>query len=362
MFCPQCGKENGADARFCVQCGRALAAPPAADPAVFAGFWLRVAAVVIDAVILTAGYMVIMVVVSLGAVGLMLGAGDPPDAAVPAFGNLLLIWIAWLAIPWLYNALFESSSRQATPGKLAVRIKVTDLEGRRLSFGRATGRYFAEWITGMTFGVGYVMVAFTKKRQALHDMIASTLVVAADAAPAHIGEAQPAKPMAGWAIAGLVLLGAFVPLGIMAAIAIPAYQDYTIRSQVTEGLVIAHDYKGAVQDVFETTGRWPADLTDLDNRFDLLKRVNNSRYVQTIEVSNGTVTITYGRGASPVIQDYLLSLQPHLTPAGDIAWLCGNAELPDDADPTSTLESDLGVTSLQDKHLPAACRSGYVAH
>lgn len=360
MFCPQCGRENDATARYCVHCGGALAAAPAEDPALFAGFWLRVAAVVIDAVVLTAAYMVLLVVLSLGAVGMALGTNGQPGAAAPMLGNLLLLWIAWLAIPWLYTALFESSARQATPGKLAVRIKVTDLQGRRLSFARATGRYFAEWITGMTFGVGYVMVAFTKKRQALHDMIAGTLVVAADAEPARIGVAPPAKPMSGWAIAALVLLVAVVPLGILAAIAIPAYQDYTIRTQVSEGLTIAADYKDAVQDALEATGRWPQDLTALDSRFDLLKRVNTSRFVRAIEVSNGTVTITYGRGANPRIQDYLLSLRPFAANAGDVAWQCGNAEVPTDADPATPPQSDFGVTSLPDKHLPTACRTGFV--
>jgi len=80
---------------------------------------------------------------------------------------------------WLYFSLQESSAQQATLGKRAVGIKVTDLEGSRISFGRATARYFSKFLSGLICAVGYVMAGFTQRKQALHDMIASTLVVRA---------------------------------------------------------------------------------------------------------------------------------------------------------------------------------------
>ena len=70
----------------------------------------------------------------------------------------------------------ESSSRQATVGKMALGLKVTDLEGRRISFARASGRHFAKYISGMILLIGYIMAGFTERKQALHDMIAGTLV------------------------------------------------------------------------------------------------------------------------------------------------------------------------------------------
>ncbi len=78
---------------------------------------------------------------------------------------------------WLYFALMESSSRQATLGKMLVGIMVTDLDGGRISFGRATGRHFAMILSALTCYIGFVMAAFTERKQALHDMIAGTLVV-----------------------------------------------------------------------------------------------------------------------------------------------------------------------------------------
>ncbi len=78
---------------------------------------------------------------------------------------------------WLYYALMESSSHQATVGKIVLRLKVTDLQGGRITFGRATGRYFGRILSGLFLGVGYLMAAVTQQKQTLHDIVAGTLVI-----------------------------------------------------------------------------------------------------------------------------------------------------------------------------------------
>ena len=83
-----------------------------------------------------------------------------------------------VVVTWLYFAYLESSDRQATLGKMALGLFVTDLQGQRITFARATGRFFAKFITGLIpFFIGYIMAAFTEKRQALHDIIAGCLVL-----------------------------------------------------------------------------------------------------------------------------------------------------------------------------------------
>ncbi len=77
---------------------------------------------------------------------------------------------------WLYEALMESSSYQATLGKMVLGLKVTDLYGNRISFGRATGRHFAKWVSAAIFFIGYIMVGLTERKQGLHDLLAGTLV------------------------------------------------------------------------------------------------------------------------------------------------------------------------------------------
>jgi uncharacterized RDD family membrane protein YckC len=134
---------------------------------VYAGFWSRFVALILDSIILG----IISIIIGF-VVGLVLGvAGMGPESA-GGVGNLLGILIGWL-----YYAYQESSPKQATIGKQAFGMKVTDLDGNPISFARATGRYFAKVLSGIILLIGYIMAAFTEKKQGLHDMIAGTLVV-----------------------------------------------------------------------------------------------------------------------------------------------------------------------------------------
>jgi uncharacterized RDD family membrane protein YckC len=95
-------------------------------------------------------------------------------AAIVAYLSAILLIVIG---QWLYYALMESSGRQATLGKLALGIVVTDLNGNKITFGRATGRYFGKILSGMIFAIGYIMAGFTERKQALHDIMAGCLVV-----------------------------------------------------------------------------------------------------------------------------------------------------------------------------------------
>ena len=89
----------------------------------------------------------------------------------------IVIWTMFLCAGWIYEAAMESSSKQATLGKMALRLKVTDEHGSRISFARASARYFSKILSRMILMIGYIMAGFTARKQALHDMIAGTLVV-----------------------------------------------------------------------------------------------------------------------------------------------------------------------------------------
>lgn len=140
----------------------------------YAGFWWRVLAYFIDVIILQIAVSIVTGVLGLGAgAGMAMLGGEQQSI----FTTTLLISLSIsLVMNWLYFALMESSSMQATVGKLAVGVVVTDLEGNRISFGRATGRYFAKILSGIVLLIGYIMVAFTERKQGLHDMVAGTLV------------------------------------------------------------------------------------------------------------------------------------------------------------------------------------------
>ena len=100
---------------------------------------------------------------------------------MPDFGVHLVrgivIWVLFLLIDWIYEATLESSSKQATVGKMVLGLKVTDEHGNRISFARASARFFSKILSRMTLFIGYIMAGFTARKQALHDIIAGTLVV-----------------------------------------------------------------------------------------------------------------------------------------------------------------------------------------
>jgi len=155
----------------------------------YAGFWKRFAAYLIDALILgVASWIIILPVLGLIGIGAssmeyteedMMTMDDEAAAGLAAamIGASMMLWIVIAAAGWLYFARMESSAKQATLGKMALSIIVTDVNGNRLTFGRATGRYFGKILSGLILYIGFIMAAFTEKKQALHDMIAGTLVV-----------------------------------------------------------------------------------------------------------------------------------------------------------------------------------------
>jgi uncharacterized RDD family membrane protein YckC len=210
MFCPRCDQPVPESAAFCPSCGVALAGLPpphaaapatpataawgaAATPAaavaappgglaapivasaatVPAGFWLRVGGALIDTVIFAVMGGVCGFMVGAGA-ALVSGGSADPDSVAGATGFA----VGLLSIPgiWLYFAWFESSPLMATPGKLALGLSVTDLDGRPIGFWRASARYFAKILSNLTLGAGYLLAAFTARKQALHDLVAGTLV------------------------------------------------------------------------------------------------------------------------------------------------------------------------------------------
>jgi uncharacterized RDD family membrane protein YckC len=145
----------------------ATMAPP--DHFVYAGFWLRFAAIFLDGIILSPLAIISIVLSQL----LKESEGQNIGVAMIILGYTCVAFVA----RWLYFALMESSGWQATLGKKALGIKVTGLDGQRIGFGRATGRYFGKIISALILMIGFMMAGFTERKQALHDLIAGTLVI-----------------------------------------------------------------------------------------------------------------------------------------------------------------------------------------
>ena len=139
----------------------------------YAGFWIRVGAYIIDGILLWIVQMLIGLVMGMGIAG---AAGLGADETALTGASLTLTLISSV-IGVAYFVILESSTWQATLGKKAVGIIVVDEQGNRISWLRALGRYFAKILSAIILLIGFIMVAFTEKKQGLHDIICSTLVV-----------------------------------------------------------------------------------------------------------------------------------------------------------------------------------------
>ena len=228
VYCSKCGSNLADGATFCSQCGTqtgaagpltpagsaapvanvapagvvagggyAVSAVPvsAAQPAyyaqpivsrvAYAGFWLRVLAYFIDTLVLGIFAVPILIgaamVMGIGGMIASMPRNEDPFAngMPPAFALFILLCVCLgLFGTWLYFAFLESSEWQGTAGKKVLGLIVTDLAGQRVTFARASGRHFSKIVTSfIPLGIGYAMAGFTEKRQALHDMIASCLVL-----------------------------------------------------------------------------------------------------------------------------------------------------------------------------------------
>jgi uncharacterized RDD family membrane protein YckC len=217
MFCSKCGSQVAENAAFCPSCGQPTSvqsspprgiplapagfvpqqpagapsaafppqqqpvayAPAAVSPLGYAGFWLRFVAWLIDYILVGIAFSFISFPI-MAATSMRSWIGNPPQspqemlAFFAAFSKLIVLSVIF---NWLYYALLESSAWQATIGKKTLGLEVTDMAGHRISFGRATGRFFGKFISALILMIGYIMAGFTAQKQALHDMMAGCLVM-----------------------------------------------------------------------------------------------------------------------------------------------------------------------------------------
>lgn len=136
-------------------------------PPIYGGFWIRLMAYIIDLLVLTIpNIMVLLILVFIFQIDV---------AQIKSFDNVssCIIGFIW----WIYFASFDSSEWQASIGKRAMGLKVVDAHGHRVSFGRATGRYFSTYLSGIILFIGYMMIGWNSHKRGLHDLIAKTYVI-----------------------------------------------------------------------------------------------------------------------------------------------------------------------------------------
>jgi len=337
MLCPHCGKLANDDPNFCPACGAALNPVVAAARAEFSGDLVyapvghRLAAYLID-------YLLFLAVL----VATAFGAGTSRNPWVLLAGPVVL---------WLYKAGMESSNAQATLGKMALGIKVTTKDGERLSFLRSTVRTLAFIVSNSIALISLLILAVTDRRQSLHDLIAGTVVVRKERTAQEVA----AAPAASGGVLGVVLVvlagfAAVFIIGILAAIAIPAYQDYTLRSQVTAGLALATPFQNQIS----RAAARGVDVRSATTQSLGITAPASGPFVSDVTVNHGSVIITYGGSANSLLQNRKLVLYPVKDLSGSIVWVCGYHEIEGTRLDFPRLES--ARTDLPEKYLPTGCR------
>ena len=139
-------------------------------------------------------------------------------------------------------------------------------------------------------------------------------------------------------------------IGILAAIAIPAYQDYTIRAQVSEGMTLAAAAKAAVAETYLNTGIAPANRSEAGMSANATDTFG--KYVTQVNIDDGTIEITYGNDVNAAINTDTVTLEPYVTADNSVTWVCGNAS----SVGGTAMGNGSATTSLDTRYLPAACR------
>ncbi len=310
-------------------------APELSGDVVYAGFLRRWAALFLDQLILTSVFYLLFFVALLAA-GLTASfenfdTNNPPPWFIGAYLGLIGLYYVMAG---LYYALMESSAAQATVGKMALGIKVTDRDGNRLTLRHALGRWAAAALSYLTLYIGFIVAAFTERKQALHDLIAGTLVV--DKWAYTDTPERQQRGLSGCLIAFLIAMILMLLLffgGMLAAIAIPAYQDYVQRARVAGVIAEASVHKLAIAEAALDSGDCPSNESDGFRQAESYA----GQYVQRIDIgeleSGGCGLIVW------LADSFAPGNEPRIVFEFDRqqqSWTC--------------------VSSLPDRQLPASCR------
>jgi uncharacterized RDD family membrane protein YckC len=305
------------------------------QPRLYAGFWRRVVAFLIDAVVFSAIHWTVVLCsgIWLMVPWTLLGGGqgramaELVDLALQPFG---------IVVVWLYFAVCESSRWQGTIGKLALGLQVTDEYGQRIGFAQATGRHFGKFVSVLSLGAGFLLAAWTARKQALHDDMAGCCVVrraglaaweGAQVPPREPSLSQRTGSLPGWGI-GVVVIVACVVLalpvsGFLAAVAVPAWQSHALRTEVAQGLELTGRARALVAEYIGVRGALPEN-----NRALGLPRPEaiHARYVTSVRVAGGKVVVTYGNEASAVIRGGHVVISP-MGNAARLHWRCSSTDI-----------------------------------
>lgn len=271
----------------------------------YAGFWRRFAAAILDFLILILPLAVVSIVVAL-----ITG----PKSSATAIADLSMPFVVWL-----YFAIMESSRAQATVGKRVFGVRVADLEGDAVSFLRASARFFSKIFSILSLGIGFLAVPFTRRKQALHDVVAGCLVVRRETTTADLKQHGFGQPLTAGRLVALVLAAVLIPAAAAgSAVAVPLYQDYLVRSKLNDAIEIGRAATFNVTAYMLQHKAMPRSLEDAR------ATVTSPHLREAVITRNGTIVLTL---AIDKLEGKRVAFVPSTQKQEKIVWTCTSDEI-----------------------------------
>ena len=300
-----------------------------------AGFWARFGAYLVDVILFTVGALLLIGLVT----GVAAVASDSQDTSSMGINFVFLFFF------WTYCIPFEASRMQGTPGKYFLGLAVVNSRGEKIGVGQAFGRNYGKFLSTIILDIGFMLAGWTSYKQGLHDFMADTYVVhkkvLLDYKSGKTNENGYLSSSASVVVG--VIVGVFAMLcfiGILAAIAIPAYQDYIARSQMAEGIQLAGGAEAGLADYKQNNFVWPSSLSDV---YSLASSRPAGRYTDLVSITGchdqtcGVISFMKSEDVNRNITGKTVEIW---TTDDGATWHCG----PGSMDPVS------------EKFLPASCR------
>jgi uncharacterized RDD family membrane protein YckC len=314
MYCARCGYNNPVTAKICKNCEldlQATATTP--DRAVqpeeltYAGFWLRFFAAFLDVLVL--GATIILMLVSIAVVIAFNGR----DYIIHDPLLVSIFYWAMFLLAVSYHVFMLSGIHGATFGKRWMNIKVLDTRGGRLTAPRALGRLIARPFSYLLLMTGFLMQPFTPRKQALHDLIAGTIVIRAN-------NSKKISVMASLLVLFFVLM---VPaLAIFSTVGLPIFQQRILNVQLEQGMRTGRKATLAVARFYHNNGRVPAAISDAAD-------ISASPHVSDIEINqqSGELILTLSGTVRKAIRHKHLIFTPTQEADSSISWKCHSDDI-----------------------------------
>ena len=312
MYCPQCSYNNHSAARYCKNCDLDLS--PAAldsgntDVLIYAGFWMRFLAALLDFFLMGAAVIALLLVLA----GLIVISGRD-NIIHNSLAELIFVSIT-VCVAIVYHVFTTSSEACATLGKRWLNIKVLDIHGNKITPQHALGRLMARSASYLSFYTGFLIQPFTTRKQALHDLLAKTIVVRAS------GNTKISIK----ATFLVLFIAIMIPLlALFATAGVPVFKQYIQKIQLKKGLQLGENATTAVTRFYVNNSRLPAVISDAD------RYLNTTTHVSAIEINqqNGELTLTFSDAERLGLRNKHLIYTAAFDTVHHIIWKCHSNDI-----------------------------------